>query len=93
MQTYQTSFPRASIWLSFYGFLLVGLGGGASGVLLPSLGAFYHQGDAVLGTLFLVSALSNTISSVSCGPLAARLGLRWLLALEAASERYGGERQ
>lgn len=81
MQTYQTSFPRASIWLSFYGFLLVGLGGGAGGVLLPSLGAFYHQGDAVLGTLFLVSALSYAISSVSCGPLAARLGLRWLLAL------------
>jgi fucose permease len=81
MQTYQTSFPRASIWLSFYGFLLVGLGGGAAGVLLPSLGAFYHQGDAVLGTLFLVSALSYAISSVSCGPLAARLGLRRLLAL------------
>jgi fucose permease len=83
MQTYQTSFPRASIWLSFYGFLLVGLGGGAGGVLLPSLGAFYHQGDAVLGTLFLVSALSYTFSSVGCGPLAARLGLRWLLALGA----------
>ncbi|HLZ58423.1 MAG TPA: MFS transporter [Ktedonosporobacter sp.] len=81
MQTYQTSFPRASIWLSFSGFLLVGLGGGAGGVLLPSLGAFYHQGDAVLGTLFLVSALSYTISSLSCGPLAARLGLHWLLAL------------
>ena len=81
MQTYQTSFPRASIWLSFYGFLLVGLGGGAGGVLLPSLGAFYHQGDAVLGTLFLVSALSYAISSVGCGPLMARLDLRWLLAL------------
>jgi fucose permease len=81
MQTSRTSFPRASIWLSFSGFLLVGLGGGVGGVLLPSLGAFYRQGDAVLGTLFLVSALSYAISSISCGPLAARQGLRWLLAL------------
>ncbi len=74
-------YPRASIWLSFYGFLLVGLGGGAGGVLLPSLSAFYHVGDAVLGTLFLVSALSYSVSSVSCGPLAERLSLRWLLVL------------
>src|SRR5258708_18632712 len=81
MEEYASLYPRASIWLSFFGFLLVGLGGGAGGVLLPSLGAFYHQGDAVLGTLFLVSALSYAVSSVSCGPLAERLGLRWLLML------------
>src|SRR5205085_1312664 len=69
------------IVLSFYGFMLVGIAGGVGGVLLPSLGAFYHQGDATLGTLFLVSALSYSISSVSTGPLAARLSLRWLLVL------------
>jgi fucose permease len=35
----------------------------------------------MLGTLFLVSALSYSVSSVSTGPLAARLSLRWLLVL------------
>jgi fucose permease len=81
MPTYPTRHPRLSIALSFYGFMLVGIAGGVGGVLLPSLGAFYHQGDAMLGTLFLVFALSYSISSVCTGPLVARLSLRWLLAL------------
>ncbi len=66
---------------SFYSFALVGLNSGAGGVILKSLSTFYHVGDAVLGTLFFVSALSYTLSSFFCGPLAERLSLHWLLAL------------
>jgi fucose permease len=72
---------RLSIGLSFYSFALAGLNIGAGGVVLKSLSTFYHVGDAVLGTLFLVSALSYALSSFFCGPLTERLSLRWLLAL------------
>ena len=84
MKDASTRFTRLSIGLSFYSFALVGLNAGAGGVILKSLSTFYHVGDAVLGTLFFVSALSYSLSSFFCGPLAERLSLRWLLALGTA---------
>lgn len=73
--------PQAAIGLAFFGMTLIGLNGGANGVILPGLGAFYHVGDAVIGLLFLVSSLGYFLSALSCGLLAERLGLRWLLGL------------
>jgi fucose permease len=81
MKDSSTRFARLSIGLSFYSFALVGLNAGAGGVILKSLSTYYHVGDAVLGTLFFISALSYSLSSFFCGPLAERLSLRWLLAL------------
>jgi fucose permease len=72
---------RLPIGLAFYSFALVGLNSGVGGVVLKSLSTYYHVGDAVLGTLFFVSALSYSLSSFFCGPLAERLSLRWLLAV------------
>ena len=77
-------FARLSIGLSFYSFALVGLNSGVGGVVLKSLSAYYHVGDAVLGALFFASALSYAFSAFFCGPLAERLSLRWLLALGTA---------
>lgn len=74
-------FVRLPIGLSFYSFALVGLNSGAGGIILKSLGTYYHVGDAVLGTLFFASALSYALSAFFCGPLTERLSLRWLLAL------------
>lgn len=70
-----------SISLAFFGFVLIGVSGGGSGVLLPSLTSFYHVGDAVIGLLFLVSSLGYFLSALSSGLLTERLELRWLLAL------------
>lgn len=84
MKDASTRFTRLPIGLSFYSFALVGLNSGAGGVILKSLSTFYHVGDAVLGTLFFVSALSYALSSFFCGPLAERLSLRWLLVLGTA---------
>ena len=81
MKDLSTRFARLSIGLSFYSFALVGLSVGIGGVILKSLSTYYHVGDAVLGTLFFVLYLSYSLSSFFCGPLAERLGLRWLLAL------------
>lgn len=72
---------RLSIGLAFYSFALVGLNVGVNGIILKSLSAHYHIGDAVLGTLFIFSYLSYALASFFCGPLAERLGLRWLLVL------------
>src|SRR5579863_3024315 len=71
--------PRAPLSLAFYAFALVGINGGANGVLLPSLSAFYHVGDATIGLLFLVSSLGYFLSALGSGLLTERLGLRWLL--------------
>src|SRR5436853_5006015 len=76
---------RLPIGLAFFGFALVGMNGGANGVLLPSLSAFYHVGDAVIGLLFLVSSLGYFLSALSSGLLTERLGFRWLLLFGTAA--------
>ena len=75
-----SSSSRFSIALAFFGFVLVGLIGGANGVLLPSISAYYHVGDATIGLLFLVSSLGYFLSALGSGLLTEKMGLRWLLA-------------
>ncbi len=70
-----------SISLAFFGFVLIGVSGGGSGVLIPSMSGYYHVGDAIIGLLFLVSSLGYFLSALSSGLLTERLGLRWLLVL------------
>jgi len=79
----------APVGLAFFGFGLVGLNGGANGVLIPSLSAFYHVGDAVIGLLFLVSSLGYFLSALSSGILMERVGLRWVLMFGAATLLLG----
>ena len=81
MDTLSTKSLRAPVGLAFFGFILIGLGGGANGVIIPSLSAFYHVGDAVIGLLFLLSSLGYFLSALGSGLLTERLGLRWLLSL------------
>lgn len=81
MKTSSTQSLCAPIGLTFFGFVLIGLNSGANGVLLPSLSAFYHVGDAVIGLLFVVSSLGYFLSALGSGLLTERLGLRWLLGL------------
>ncbi len=82
-------YKRLPVGLAFFGFALVGLSGGATGVLLPSLSAFYHVGDATLGLLFLVSSLGYFLSALSSGLLTERLGLRWLIGIGAITMLLG----
>ena len=89
MRVRSTSSLSPSVYLAFFGFVLVGITGGANGILLPSLGAFYHIGDAILGLLFLVSSLGYFLSALSSGLLTERLGLRWLLGLGSATLLLG----
>ncbi|GHO58101.1 MFS transporter [Ktedonobacter robiniae] len=75
---------RFSIWLSFFGFMLVGISSGVSGPILPSLSAYYHVGDATIGLLLLVSPFAYFLSSLSSGLLIEKFGLRWLLLMGTA---------
>jgi len=81
--------PRLPVVLAFFAFVLIGMVGGANGVLLPSLSAFYSVGDAVIGFLFLVSSLGYFLSALSSGLLTEQLGLRWMLLLGAATFLLG----
>jgi len=80
---------RLPVGLAFFGFALVGTNGGANGVLLPSLSAFYHVGDAVIGLFFLVSSFGYFLSALSSGLLIERLGLRWFLLLGSVAFLLG----
>src|SRR5437588_2192863 len=80
---------RLPVVLAFFAFVLIGMVGGANGVLLPSLSAFYSVGDAVIGFLFLVSSLGYFLSALSSGLLTEQFGLRWMLLLGAATFLLG----
>src|SRR5947209_3008663 len=77
MKVQSSPSSRLPIGLAFFGFALVGMVGGANGVLLPSLSAFYSVGDAVIGLLFLVSSLGYFLSALSSGLLTEQFGLRF----------------
>jgi fucose permease len=87
METTSTETPsslqRILIGLAFFAFALVGLGGGANGVLLPSLSSFYHVDNSVLGLLFFSSTLGYLISAFCSGFAIEALGYRWTLILGA----------
>lgn len=89
MNTSATRSTRGPVGLAFFGLVLIGVNGGANGVILPSLGAFYHIGDAVVGLLFLVSSVGYFLSALGSGLLVERLGLRWLLTLGTVAMLLG----
>jgi len=70
-----------SLVVAFFGFVLVGISGGAAGVLLPSLSAYYHVDNAVIGLLFILSSTGYFLAALNGGLLVERLGLRRFLLL------------
>jgi fucose permease len=78
MVTKQTA-TRSQLSSAFYGFVLIGVVSGAWGVFLPSVGAYYHIDQAVIGLLFFASATGYFLSALSTGFLIAKLGQRWYL--------------
>lgn len=89
MQEPSSSSHRLPVGLAFFGFVLMGMIGGANGILLPSLSSFYGVGDAVIGLLFLASSLGYFLAALSSGLLMQRLGLRGVLLLGGAAFLLG----
>jgi len=67
---------RAEIALAFAGFIAIGLGGGAGGVLLPAQISEYHLDKSVIGLLFFTFSGGYVLAGAMNGWLLRRLGLR-----------------
>jgi fucose permease len=67
--------------LAFAGFVLIGLGGGASGVLLPAQIDYYGLDKSVVGVLFVAFSLGYVLAGAANGALLRRLGVRGHLVL------------
>jgi len=75
---------RPQLGTAFFGFVLIGVVSGAWGVLLPSVGTYYHVDQSVIGLLFFVSAAGYFLSALSTGFLTTVLGQRWYLVTGTA---------
>ncbi len=67
---------RLPIGLAFGGLVLIGLGGGAGGVLIPYQMADYHVDKVVVGLLFFAYSGGYVLSGLANGPMIHRLGVR-----------------
>ncbi len=69
------------VLLTFAGFILLGIGGGASGVLLPSQMSDYRVDKVTIGLLFFSFSAGYLLTGLANGGLVARLGVRGQLTL------------
>ncbi|HEV2783558.1 MAG TPA: hypothetical protein VGX25_29585 [Actinophytocola sp.] len=76
---------RVEVGLAFAGFVVIGLGGGAAGVLLPAQIDFYRIDKSVIGLLFFAFSAGYLLAGATNGWLLRRLGVRGELVLGAAS--------
>ncbi len=77
-----SSFPL--VGLAFFGFVLIGAMGGASGILLPSQIAYYHVNTSTIGLLFFALSTGYILSAGSTGFLIQKLSQHWYLTWGAA---------
>jgi fucose permease len=71
---------RRAVLVSYAAFVLVGVGAGVSGVLLPSQMATYGVGRSAIGISFFTSSAGFVLAGMTAGALIGRLGARSALA-------------
>jgi fucose permease len=76
---------RVELGLAFASFVVIGIGGGAAGVLLPAQIAYYGIGKAVIGLLFFAFSAGYLLAGAASGWLIRRLGLRAAIVLGTAT--------
>jgi fucose permease len=67
---------RLAVWLSYAGFVFVGINSGATGVLLLAQIRDYGVDRAIIGLTFFTSAIGFMLASLATGPLLHRFGYR-----------------
>jgi fucose permease len=67
---------RLAIWLTYAGFVLVGVTSGSNGVLLLAQIKDYGVDRAVIGITFFASSAGFFLASLNVGPLLHRFGFR-----------------
>src|SRR5215468_1186450 len=75
--------PRPAIALSFGALIVLGLSGGATGVLIPNQQSDYHIDKSTIGLLFIAFSAGYMLSGLITGLLVRKLGARGQLALGA----------
>lgn len=75
--------------LAFWGFVLIGASGGALGVLLPSMTAYYAVDNTTIGLLFFTSSIGYFLLAFMSGFLLEKLGLRIFLIVGALFFLFG----
>ena len=80
---------RRRIAASFAAFILIGATDGATGVLLPSLQAYYGVGKGVISLIFLALTTGYIVAAFSSGLLVALLGQQRFLMLGAVAFAAG----
>jgi fucose permease len=73
-----------AIWLSYAGFVLVGLTSGSEGVLLLAQLRDYGVDRTVIGLVFFVSSAGFFLASLNTGPLLHRFGFRTTMVAGSA---------
>jgi fucose permease len=76
---------RGEIALAYAAFILIGLGGGAGGVLLPKQISEYDLNKSVIGLLFFAFSLGYVLAGAANGWLMRRLGPRGDLVVGTAT--------
>jgi len=79
------SYARAPVWLSYAAFVLVGVGAGINGVLLPAQMAGYGVDRAAIGLTFFTGSAGFALAGLSTGALIGRCGVRIALAAGGGS--------
>jgi fucose permease len=72
---------RLQIGLAFIGFVVIGISGGANGVLLPSLSSYYRVDNTVIGLIFITSSVGYFLSAFTSSLLLEKLGKRMFLTM------------
>lgn len=72
--------PISTLWISFAGFIVLGLPQGVVGVAWPTLRVTFHQPLAALGVALLVGTAGYAIAGTATGVLTQRRGRGWVLA-------------
>jgi fucose permease len=81
---------RPPVLVSYAAFVLVGLGTGVVGVLLPSQMAGYGVDRATIGIIFFTASGGFALGGISTGALIHRLGVRSSLAVGAGALGLAG---
>jgi fucose permease len=81
---------RPAVLVAYAAFVLLGISGGVSGVLLPAQMTGYGVDRATIGIMFFAGSAGFVLAGLSNGALIARLGIRVALAAGAAMFALSG---
>jgi fucose permease len=79
------SLTRAPVLLSYAAFVLVGLGAGVGGILIPAQIADYGVDEATIGITFFASSAGFVVAGATSGALLHRVGVRVALTIGAGA--------